>query len=81
MSAGQQGHSERLRLSLFDEQHWSEAGQHCQPLRSDHWWTNRTGDANFLMCDGSVQFLNYAADRVLSARCTRNDSEIVALPF
>jgi prepilin-type processing-associated H-X9-DG protein len=40
-----------------------------------HFWSFHTGGANFLFCDGSVQFLPYAANSILPALATRNGSE------
>lgn len=44
------------------------------------YWSLHSGGANFLFCDGSVQFLRYSADSVLPALATRTGGEVVALP-
>jgi len=45
-----------------------------------HYWSLHTGGANFLFCDGSVEFLSYAADSVLPALSTRAGGEVVSRP-
>jgi len=45
-----------------------------------HWWSFHTGGVNFLFCDGSVQFLSYAADSVLPQLSTRAGGETFNLP-
>jgi prepilin-type N-terminal cleavage/methylation domain-containing protein/prepilin-type processing-associated H-X9-DG protein len=50
-------------------------------LDAGHFWSYHTGGANFLFCDGSVQFLTYSlAPTVFQALCTRNGGETFTLP-
>jgi prepilin-type N-terminal cleavage/methylation domain-containing protein/prepilin-type processing-associated H-X9-DG protein len=42
-----------------------------------HFWSFHPGGANFLLADGSVQFLSYAADAVLPKLATRAGGEVV----
>ena len=42
-----------------------------------HFWSYHPGGANFLFCDGSVQFLPYAANNIFVALCTRNGNETI----
>ncbi len=45
-----------------------------------HYWSFHTGGANFLMCDGSVQYMSYAVGTpIFKALCTRNGGEVVSL--
>lgn len=45
-----------------------------------HFWSLHTGGANFLFCDGSVQYLSYAFDSILPALSTRAGGEAVERP-
>ncbi|MFT3881505.1 MAG: DUF1559 domain-containing protein [Gemmatales bacterium] len=45
-----------------------------------HYWSLHPGGANFLMADGSLQFLRYDASAILPALCTRNGGEAVEIP-
>jgi len=45
-----------------------------------HFWSPHPGGANFAFCDGSVRFLNYAADSVVPALASRAGGEVVELP-
>jgi prepilin-type processing-associated H-X9-DG protein len=45
-----------------------------------HFWSWHPGGANFLYADGSVHFLAYSADSVLSDMGTRDGGEIFSLP-
>ena len=40
-----------------------------------HFWSRHPGGANFLYADGSVHFLGYSADDVISAMATRAGGE------
>ncbi len=44
-----------------------------------HFWSLHPGGANFIMCDGSVQFLSYSASKILPALATRAGGERVVL--
>jgi prepilin-type N-terminal cleavage/methylation domain-containing protein/prepilin-type processing-associated H-X9-DG protein len=46
-----------------------------------HFWSFHIQGANFLFCDGSVHFLNYSANNIFPALCTRNGGEVFAEPF
>ena len=45
-----------------------------------HFWSLHTGGGNFLLADGSVRFLTYAADAVLPQMATRAGGEVYAVP-
>jgi prepilin-type N-terminal cleavage/methylation domain-containing protein/prepilin-type processing-associated H-X9-DG protein len=45
-----------------------------------HFWSFHIGGAQFLFCDGSVQFLAYSANSVFPQLCTRNGKEVFTLP-
>ncbi len=45
-----------------------------------HFWSTHSDGAYFLFADGSVHFLNYGAESVLSALSTRAGNEVVAIP-
>jgi len=45
-----------------------------------HFWSFHSGGANFLFCDGSVQFLPYAANSILPQLSTRAGGEVANLP-
>ena len=45
-----------------------------------HFWSQHLGGAHFLLVDGSVHFLRYAAAPVLPALATRSGREVVELP-
>jgi prepilin-type processing-associated H-X9-DG protein len=57
--------------------HPGQISNHCDQA---HFWSLHAGGANFLMADGSVHFLSYAADSILPALATRNGGEVVSLP-
>ncbi len=54
-----------------------QQGSIDDPCDQVHWWSLHGGGANFLFCDGSVQFLTYAADPILPALVTRAGGEVV----
>jgi prepilin-type N-terminal cleavage/methylation domain-containing protein/prepilin-type processing-associated H-X9-DG protein len=45
-----------------------------------HFWSRHIGGANFLLADGSVHFLSYAADAIMPALATRAGGEAAAPP-
>jgi prepilin-type processing-associated H-X9-DG protein len=45
-----------------------------------HYWSLHPGGAHFAMCDGSVHFLSYSADKILPALATRAGGEAVEMP-
>ncbi len=45
-----------------------------------HFWSLHLGGAHFLLADGSVHFLNYAANPILPALATRAGGEAAELP-
>ena len=51
--------------------------QHCDTF---HFWSLHSRGANFLFCDGSVQFLTYEADSILPALASRAGGEVVNIP-
>jgi prepilin-type processing-associated H-X9-DG protein len=57
-----------------------QPGMVNNPCDSIHFWSNHTGGCNFLMCDGSVHFLQYTANSVLPAMSTRAGSEVYQFP-
>ncbi len=44
------------------------------------YWSLHSGGSNFVFCDGSVHFLSYSANSILSALATRAGGEVVTLP-
>jgi prepilin-type processing-associated H-X9-DG protein len=50
------------------------------PCDQFHFWSLHSGGSNFLLCDGSVRFVNYSAADVLVQMATRAGGEPVALP-
>jgi prepilin-type N-terminal cleavage/methylation domain-containing protein/prepilin-type processing-associated H-X9-DG protein len=50
------------------------------PCDQFHFWSLHSGGSNFLLCDGSVRFVNYSAAQVLVQMATRAGGEPVALP-
>jgi len=50
------------------------------PCSMFHFWSLHPGGANFAMCDGSVHFLSYSADKILPALASRAGNEAVELP-
>jgi prepilin-type N-terminal cleavage/methylation domain-containing protein/prepilin-type processing-associated H-X9-DG protein len=45
-----------------------------------HFWSFHDNGVNFLYCDGSVHFLNYSANSVFPALCTRAGAEVFVSP-
>jgi len=45
-----------------------------------HFWSLHPGGANFLICDGSVHFIDYNAAPLMHALATRAGHEIVTVP-
>ncbi|AWM41253.1 putative major pilin subunit [Gemmata obscuriglobus] len=45
-----------------------------------HFWSRHSGGAHFAFCDGSVKFVRYEADAILSALATRSGGETVSAP-
>jgi prepilin-type processing-associated H-X9-DG protein len=45
-----------------------------------HFWSLHPGGGNWLMADGSVQFITYSSATVLPALATRNGGEPVSIP-
>jgi prepilin-type processing-associated H-X9-DG protein/prepilin-type N-terminal cleavage/methylation domain-containing protein len=55
-------------------------GQIDNPCDSNHFWSLHSGGANFLLVDGSVHFLVYAAAPIMPALATRAGGEAVEVP-
>ncbi|MBI3409991.1 MAG: DUF1559 domain-containing protein [Planctomycetes bacterium] len=53
------------------------AGDFANQCDAFHFWSPHSGGANFLFADGSVRFLSYGADPIMSALATRAGREIV----
>ena len=45
-----------------------------------HYWSLHSGGANFLFADGSVRFLSYSAEPVMTALATRAGQEVFEIP-
>ncbi len=45
-----------------------------------HFWSRHPGGAQFAFCDGSVRFVRYEGDPILSALATRSGGETASLP-
>jgi prepilin-type processing-associated H-X9-DG protein len=45
-----------------------------------HFWSMHKGGAHFAFADGSVRFLRYSADHIMSALATRAGGETVTVP-
>lgn len=52
-------------------------GNQCDAF---HFWSPHAGGANFVLCDGSVRFINYEANSVMPALATRAAGEADQLP-
>jgi prepilin-type N-terminal cleavage/methylation domain-containing protein/prepilin-type processing-associated H-X9-DG protein len=50
------------------------------PCDQVHFWSFHSGGGNFLMCDGSVRFLTYSYDSIISAMSTVDGGEIFGEP-
>jgi prepilin-type N-terminal cleavage/methylation domain-containing protein/prepilin-type processing-associated H-X9-DG protein len=61
-------------------------GDIIDPCHQLHFWSFHSGGANFLMCDGSCKFVNYALDTgsgpndLIVGLATRNGGEVANLP-
>jgi prepilin-type processing-associated H-X9-DG protein len=55
-------------------------GRFDNPCNAFHFWSPHTGGAHFVLADGSVRFLRYAADDIMPALATRAGGEAVTLP-
>ncbi len=49
-----------------------QPGKLTEPCDQTHFWSLHDGGANFCFSDGSVRFLSYVNNNVLTAICTRN---------
>jgi len=63
----------------------ADANRFRQGIRTNqcdalHYWSAHPSGAHFLMCDGSVHFLSYSADKILPALATRAGNEAVEWP-
>lgn len=56
------------------------AGSDKNPCDMFHFWSKHPGGANFLLVDGSVHLLRYAADAVLPDLATRAGGETASVP-
>jgi prepilin-type processing-associated H-X9-DG protein len=57
-----------------------QAGSETDSCSMFHFWSQHSGGAHFLFCDGSVHFLSYAADQVMPALASRTGGEVVEVP-
>jgi prepilin-type N-terminal cleavage/methylation domain-containing protein/prepilin-type processing-associated H-X9-DG protein len=57
-----------------------QEGKTSQPCDVFRFWSQHGDGANFLVADGSVRFLHYAADAVLTKVATRAGGEVADLP-
>lgn len=55
-------------------------GNDMNPCDTFHFWSHHSGGAQFLMADGSVRFLSYAAQALMPALASRAGGEAVELP-
>lgn len=55
-------------------------GRVGNPCDVFHFWSLHSGGANFLLCDGSVRFLRYAAEPILPALASRAGGETESVP-
>jgi prepilin-type N-terminal cleavage/methylation domain-containing protein/prepilin-type processing-associated H-X9-DG protein len=51
-----------------------------EPCDQFHWWSLHPGGSNFLMSDGSVRSIGYAAKDLIPLLATRAGGEVVSLP-
>jgi prepilin-type N-terminal cleavage/methylation domain-containing protein/prepilin-type processing-associated H-X9-DG protein len=75
--------------NTIPEPEYRPCGQGPFPFRAqkiqDHcavfqYWSLHGNGANFAFCDGSVRFLDYSANALLSSLATRSGQEVVAIP-
>jgi prepilin-type N-terminal cleavage/methylation domain-containing protein len=53
-------------------------GDNINHCHADHYWSFHYSGGHWLMCDGSVQFMDYSAGtRIIPAMATRNGGEVV----
>ncbi|MEZ6096488.1 MAG: DUF1559 domain-containing protein [Pirellulaceae bacterium] len=56
-------------------------GKYGEQSDTLHFWSFHPGGANFALCDGSVQFIPYAADDVMPQLATRAGGEVFQTPW
>jgi prepilin-type N-terminal cleavage/methylation domain-containing protein len=54
-----------------------QPGNVNNPCDQVHWWSLHTGGGNFTLGDASVRYVNYSANSVLPALCTKWGGEVV----
>ncbi|MFQ3592329.1 MAG: DUF1559 domain-containing protein [Gemmataceae bacterium] len=53
-------------------------GRQTNRCNTNHYWSQHTGGANFVLCDGSVRFMTYSAGTVIvPSMASRNGSEVI----
>ena len=66
--------------SCFDGPYHFSSGSPDEPCDRFHFWSLHSGGGHFAFCDGSVQWLGHAADKILPALATRSGEDVVELP-